>query len=212
MATDIAFAVGVLTLLGKRVPTPLKVFLLALAVADDLGGIIVIAVFYTESLSLEAIGWALLVLLIILVINRGGVRAIGPYVFLGVLFWAAMLKSGIHATIAGVILAMLTPSRPYFSSADYDATMERLQAEYALARADGDHDRMQEALAQMEDLVSGMESPLDRLEHRLAPWTAYLIVPIFSLANAGVAVSGEMLRTAFSSPVTLGVALSLIHI
>ncbi len=210
MATDIAFAVGVLTLLGRRVPAPLKVFLLALAVADDLGGIVVIAVFYTESLSFEALGWAALVLLVILVINRGGVSAIGPYVFLGVLFWAAMLKSGIHATIAGVILAMLTPSRPYYTDEDFDATLERLQTEYALARADGDHDRMQQALAQIEDLASGMESPLDRLEHRLAPWTAFVIVPIFAIANAGVAVSGEMLREAVSSPVTLGVALGLV--
>jgi len=210
MATDIAFAVGVLTLLGRRVPAPLKVFLLALAVADDLGGIIVIAVFYTESLSFEALGWAALVLLVILVINRGGVVAIAPYVFLGVLFWAAMLKSGIHATIAGVILAMLTPSRPYYTDEDFDATLERLQTEYALARADGSHARMQQALAQIEDLVSGMESPLDRLEHRLAPWTAFVVVPIFALANAGVAVSGEMLRSAASSPVTLGVALGLV--
>jgi len=210
MATDIAFAVGVLTLLGRRVPAPLKVFLLALAVADDLGGIIVIAVFYTESLSFEALGWAALVLLVILVINRGGVVAIAPYFFLGVLFWAAMLKSGIHATIAGVILAMLTPSRPYYTDEDFDATLERLQTEYALARADGSHARMQQALAQIEDLVSGMESPLDRLEHRLAPWTAFVVVPIFALANAGVAVSGEMLRSAASSPVTLGVALGLV--
>ncbi len=210
MATDIAFAVGVLTLLGRRAPAPLKVFLLALAVADDLGGIIVIAVFYTESLSLEAIGWAVAVLALILVLNRGGVRAIGVYAFLGVLFWAAMLKSGIHATIAGVILAMLTPSRPYYTDEDFDATLERLRMEYTLARADGDHDRMQQALAQIEDLTAGMESPLDRLEHRLAPWTAFLIVPIFALANAGVAVSGEMLREAFSSPVTLGVAAGLV--
>lgn len=210
MATDIAFAVGVLTLLGKRVPPPLKVFLLALAVADDLGGIIVIAVFYTESLSLEALGWAALLLAVMFVLNRGGVRAIGVYFFLGVLFWAAMLKSGIHATIAGVILAMLTPSRPYYTDDDFDAAMDRLRTEYALARADGDHERMQQALAQMEDLASGMESPLDRLEHRLAPWTAYLIVPIFAIANAGVPVTGEMLRNAASSPVTLGVAFGLV--
>ncbi|MEJ5221141.1 MAG: Na+/H+ antiporter NhaA, partial [Tepidiforma sp.] len=107
MATDIAFAVGVLTLLGKRVPPPLKVFLLALAVADDLGGIIVIAVFYTESLSLEALGWAAALLALMFILNRGGVRAIGVYFFLGVLFWAAMLKSGIHATIAGVMFLII---------------------------------------------------------------------------------------------------------
>lgn len=210
MATDIAFALGVLTLLGRRAPTPLKVFLLALAVADDLGGIVVIAIFYTESLSLEALGWAALLLAVMFVLNRGGVRSIGVYVFLGVLFWAAMLKSGIHATIAGVILAMLTPSKPYYTDEDFDANLDRLQAEYRLARADGDHERMQEALAQIEDLSVGMESPLDRLEHRLAPWSAFLIVPIFAIANAGVEVSGSMLRDAFSSPVTLGVAFGLV--
>ncbi len=210
MATDIAFAVGVLTLLGKRVPPPLKVFLLALAVADDLGGIIVIAVFYTESLSLAALGWAALLLAVMFILNRGGVRTVGVYAFLGILFWAAMLESGIHATIAGVILAMLTPSRPYYSDEDFDAVLDRLRTEYALARADGDHERMQQALAQVEDLASGMESPLDRLEHRLAPWTAYLIVPVFAIANAGVPVTGEMLRNAVSSPVTLGVACGLV--
>jgi NhaA family Na+:H+ antiporter len=210
MATDIAFAVGVLTLLGRRVPAPLKVFLLALAVTDDLGGIIVIAIFYTEALSLEAIGWAIAILALIVLFNRGGVRAIGVYVFLGVLFWAAMLKSGIHPTIAGVILAMLTPTRPHYSDEDFDAILERLRAEYVIARADGDHDRMQQALAQISDLASGRESPLDRLEHRLAPWAAFLIVPIFAVANAGVAISVDMLRDALTSPVTLGVLFGLV--
>jgi len=210
MATDIAFAVGVLSVVGKRVPFSLKVFLLALAVADDLGAIVVIAVFYTEQIALEPSLWALGLLALVIGVNRMGVRSTEIYIALGVLFWAAVLKSGIHATVAGVVLAMLTPSKPYYKEGAFDEAAPELLRRYQEAKAAGDHERAEQALSQLEMLTRGTESPLDRLEHSLAPWSSYVIVPIFALANAGVALSGDMVSNAVSSPVTLGVAMGLV--
>lgn len=210
MATDIAFAVGVLSVIGKRVPFPLKVFLLALAVADDLGAIVVIAVFYTEQIALEPSLWAIGILIAIVAANRAGIRSTEVYFALGICLWAAVLKSGIHATVAGVVLAMLTPSKPYYSDGEFEESAQDLLARYYEARAAGDADRAQQALSQLETLTQGTESPLDRLEHKLAPWSSYVIVPIFALANAGVALSGDMVSNAVNSPVTLGVAMGLV--
>lgn len=210
MATDIAFAVGVLSVVGKRVPFPLKVFLLALAVADDLGAIVVIAVFYTEQIALEPSLWAVAILVAIVVANRAGIRSTEVYLALGICLWAAVLKSGIHATVAGVVLAMLTPSKPYYSDGEFEESAQSLLDRYNQARAAGDEDRAQQALAQLETLTQGTESPLDRLERKLVPWSSYVIVPIFALANAGVALSGDMVSNAVSSPVTLGVAMGLV--
>lgn len=210
MATDIAFAVGVLSVLGRRVPFSLKVFLLALAVADDLGAIVVIAVFYTEQIALEPSLWALGLLALTVAVNRSGVRSTEIYLALGICFWAAVLKSGIHATVAGVVLAMLTPSKPYYAIGEFEEEIPALLERYREAMAAGDHDAAQQMLSQIETLTQGAESPLDRLEHKLAPWSSYVIVPIFALANAGVALSGDMISNAVSSPVTLGVAMGLV--
>lgn len=210
MATDIAFAVGVLSVVGKRVPFSLKVFLLALAVADDLGAIVVIAVFYTEQIAVEPALWAIGLLALVIGVNRMGVRATEIYIALGVLFWVAVLKSGIHATVAGVVLAMLTPSKPYYEEGEFEEAAPELLLRYQEAKAAGDHERAEQALSQLETLTQGTESPLDRLEHKLAPWSSYVIVPIFALANAGVALSGEMVSNAVNSPVTLGVAMGLV--
>jgi NhaA family Na+:H+ antiporter len=210
MATDIAFAVGVLSVLGKRVPFPLKVFLLALAVADDLGAIVVIAVFYTDQIAIEPALWAIGLLVAIIATNRAGVRSTQIYIALGICFWAAVLKSGIHATVAGVVLAMLTPSKPYYEEGEFEESAPELLRRFREARESGDHERAEQALSQLETLTQGTESPLDRLEHKLAPWSSYVIVPIFALANAGVALSGDMVSNAVSSPVTLGVAMGLV--
>jgi len=209
MATDIAFAVGVLALVGPRVPFSLKVFLLALAIADDLGAILIIAVFYTESISLEAIAWAGVLMAAIVAMRAGGVRSTYFYIFAGALFWAAVLKSGIHATVAGVVLAMLTPAKPYFDRRSFDALASSLLERFRTARDLGD-DEMEEAiLERMEQLSRGSESPLDRLEGTLRVWVSYGIVPIFALANAGVVVTSDTLSNAMSSPVTLGVVTGL---
>lgn len=210
MATDIAFAVGVLALLGRRAPFSLKVFLLALAIADDLGAIVVIALFYTDSISIEAIAWAVAVAALIITISRMGVRSVDVYTVLGIAFWLAVFESGIHATIAGVLLAMMTPSRPYLRAGSFDSNADELLQEYRRARAENDDQRAERLLAEFESLARDMESPLDRLEHTLQPWVAYLIVPIFALANAGVALSGDLIKDAATGSVSLGVAAGLV--
>jgi NhaA family Na+:H+ antiporter len=210
MATDIAFAMGVLALLGKRAPLSLKVFLLALAIVDDLGAILVIALFYTESISFEAAMWAIVIGLLIVAASRADIRSVDVYVVLGIVFWVAVYKSGLHATIAGVILAALTPSRPRFDQRQFEANAMDLLVGYRHARDRGERDEAQQLLRQFEELSRDTESPLDRLEHTLHPWVSYLIVPIFALANAGVVLSADLIEGAASSAITFGVALGLV--
>jgi NhaA family Na+:H+ antiporter len=170
-ATDIAFALGVLSLLGNRVPLALKVFLLALAIVDDLGAILIIAVFYTSDLSVTMLAGAGVAAVALLVLNRLKVRAIAPYVLVGIALWVFVLKSGVHATLAGVVLAFAIPmNRP-------------------------------------EGAGEG-SSTLERLEHRLEPWVAYAIMPLFAFANAGVSLKGLSVGT-FLAPLPLGILLGL---
>jgi NhaA family Na+:H+ antiporter len=171
-ATDIACALGVLSLLGSRVPTSLKVFLATLAIVDDLVAVLVIAVFYTAELNLAALGGAGVVTLLLVGLNRMKVARLAPYLLLGAALWWLVLLSGIHATVAGVVLALTIPLRRSKGTPD-DAT-----------------------------------SPLHRLEHGLSPWVAFLIVPVFGFANAGVSFGG-MSAAILLEPVTLGVALGL---
>ncbi len=208
MATDIAFAVAVLALLGKRAPFPLKVFLLALAVADDLGAIAVIAVFYSDGISVEALMYAGLVLAVILVVRQFDVRRLDIYTLLGVLFWVAVLESGIHATIAGVVLAFLTPSRPRQDVEKFRSEADRFLG--AFDRNRGDSDAEQVVLHEFEAAVRRSEAPLERLEHLIHPWVVFAIVPIFALANAGVEVTSAAFEGAIQSPVTYGVMLGLV--
>ena len=171
-ATDIAFALGVLALLGPRVPISLKVFLTALAILDDLGAVVIIALFYTANLDVYALLAALFVLSLLRGLNAFGIRKLTPYLVLGIVLWALMLKSGVHATIAGVLLAFTIPLR--------------------------------ESPGRPEDETS----PLHRLEHALSPWSAFLVLPVFGFANAGVSLSG-VTGHMLLDPVTLGVALGL---
>ena len=176
MATDIAFALGVLALLGDRVPTPLKVFLAALAIADDIGAVLVIAFFYTEKISWIALGIGGLFFVALLAANRAGVRHLLVYAALGLGLWLAFLQSGIHATVAGVLLAVTIPARPRI------ATRAGLESS---------------------------ESPMLRLEHTLIPWNRYVIMPVFALANAGVALGADAARSVVT-PVSLGVICGLV--
>ncbi|MGD9933672.1 MAG: Na+/H+ antiporter NhaA [Dehalococcoidia bacterium] len=208
MATDIAFAVAVLALLGKRAPFPLKVFLLGLAVADDLGAIAVIAVFYSDGLSGEALMYAGLLLAVILALRQFGVQRLDVYVLVGVLFWVAVLESGIHATIAGVLLAFLTPSRPRQGVEKFRSEADLFLSDFDRNR--GDSDAQQAVLHAFEAAVRRSEAPLERLEHLIHPWVVFAIVPIFALANAGVQVTSEAFEGAVSSPVTYGVMLGLL--
>ncbi|HET7738115.1 MAG TPA: Na+/H+ antiporter NhaA, partial [Tepidiformaceae bacterium] len=208
--TDIAFALGVLALLGRRAPFALKVFLLALAITDDLGAIVVIAIFYTESLSPEALAWAAAIIALILASARAGIRATNYYVLIGALFWVAVLESGIHATLAGVVLAFLTPATAPLKGADFEANAKLLLERHAEAKRAGDLDREQVALQELERLSRSFEAPLERLERVLHPWTSFIIVPIFALANAGVVVSSDAVSSAIESPITLGVFFGLV--
>ena len=210
LATDIAFALGVLGLLGRFLPAELRVFLLALAVVDDIGSILVIAIFYTGSLDVEALGWGALVLAGMVAVHRVGIRTIGLYVILGLLFWVAIEKSGIHATIAGVILGLLTPAHPHYSPAGFRPSMETLAGRYEVAAEEDDEPAMSAALVEIEDLAEGSESMLERLERQVHPWSSYLILPVFALANAGIALSGGALSDAFSNSVTYGVIAGLV--
>jgi NhaA family Na+:H+ antiporter len=186
MATDIAFAVGILALLGRRVPIGLKIFLLALAIADDIGAILVIALFYSGAIHLAALGLAALGLIFIYGMNRLAVRSIVAYWIAGAGVWLAMHYSGIHPTIAGVALGLMTPGRAWVAG---ESLVEILLD--AVDRLDGRIDRPHDRSRLVGDLTATARetlSPLERLETALHPWVAFVIMPIFALANAGVAL------------------------
>ncbi len=210
MATDIAFALGALALVGSRVPDQLRVLLLALAIVDDIGAIVVIAVFYTSSLSVLPLVLAVVLLGAIVLLARLHVRAAPLYVTLGLLVWFAVYQSGIHATIAGVALAFVTPANPYFSRAAYVRAARDLVAEFDHAWRKGETDRADALLGEIEEMTEGTESPLDRAERLLRPWSSYLVLPAFALGNAGVGVSLPALGSALANPVTQGVLLGLV--
>jgi Na+:H+ antiporter, NhaA family len=212
MATDIAFALGVLRLLGSRIPPGLAVFLAALAIVDDLGAVIVIALFYTANLVLPYLGWAAAAFVALIALNRSGVRALSPYFAIGVALWYALHHSGIHATLAGVLVALTIPVHTRINAAEFSADMRGLLHEFDQAET-GDllvitSKGQQEAIHAMERESEGVQAPLLRLEHTLHPWVASGIMPLFALANAGVALSGIDLGAGLG--VALGVAAGLL--
>ncbi|MFB3853923.1 MAG: Na+/H+ antiporter NhaA [Vicinamibacterales bacterium] len=210
MATDIAFALGVLGLAGPKVPFSARIFLLALAAVDDIGAILVIAVFYTSQLSLAALGGAALILVVILGMRRAGFLSELAYLPLGVLFWFAMLESGVHATIAGVILGLLAPARPAYGESHFEASMQPLLDSFRETQVDGDTERGEAIIGQMSELVESTEAPVNRLLRFLHPWSSYVVLPVFALANTGVSLSGGEMQQALSSPVFLGVLVGLL--
>jgi len=211
MATDIAFAVGVVSLLGSKVPSGAKLFLLTLAIADDIGAIAVIAIFYTADLNLGYLGLAVGGLVLIWVANRVHIRSLSFYVPLAVVIWFFTLESGIHATLAGVALGFLTPARPMYPADEFDRRARAILDSYPIqtdtpeAREHADH----EALL-LSDISSEAVAPLNRLEHRLEVWSGFVVVPLFALANAGVDFRGVDIVDALTSTVALGVGLGLI--
>jgi NhaA family Na+:H+ antiporter len=209
MATDIAFVLGILTLFGSRVPISLKVFFTALAIADDLGAVLVLALFYSGEISWIALGVGAIFLAALVVLNRGHVRHPLPYALLGVGLWLAFLQSGIHPTIAGVLLALTIPAR---SQVRAEAFMAQCTAALGGLGSEDLHEtgRRQQAAAQtLEVIAERIQTPLQRLERMLNPWVAYLVVPVFALANAGVVLSGNLLE-ALTQPVSLGIILGLL--
>ncbi|MDP9351752.1 MAG: Na+/H+ antiporter NhaA [Chloroflexota bacterium] len=213
MATDIAFALGVLALLGSRAPTSLKVFLTALAIVDDIGAVLVIAFFYTEKVSLAALGAAATFMLALIIINRIGVRSTIVYGLLGLGLWVAFLKSGVHATIAGILLAMTIPARTVVDTEEFLERGRALLDEFDRAGEEGEsiltNSGQQSAVEELESACAAVQSPMQRLEHALHPWVAFVIVPIFALANAGVALTGNVTETV-TQPVVLGVIAGLL--
>ena len=213
MATDIAFALGILALLGDRVPSSLRVFLAALAIADDLGAVLVIAVFYTATVSWAALGGAAATLLVLLAMNRIGVRRPAIYALVGVVLWVFMLASGIHATIAGVLLAFTVPARTRIGEdqflADADASLAAFRAADAPGATVMSSREHQEALHALEMATDAVQAPLQRMEHALHGVVAFAIMPVFALANAGVAL-GSGIVAAFSDPVAIGIMLGLV--
>ncbi|GBC90305.1 MAG: Na+/H+ antiporter NhaA [Fimbriimonadales bacterium] len=212
MATDIAFALGALALLGTRAPTALKVFLTALAIVDDLGAVLVIAIFYTENLKIGFLGYALLVWGLMIGANRLGVRSALAYFLMGLVMWFFMLKSGVHATVAGVLAAMAIPVRSRIDPAHYVRCVReylgRFEKPYTEAQIILDSEQ-QSAVEAIERASLRVQSPLQRLEHQLHYPVAFLIMPIFALANAGVALGGDA-AIQWDSRVIWGVVLGLL--
>jgi NhaA family Na+:H+ antiporter len=186
MATDIAFAVGVLTLLGSRVPPSLRVLLLALAVIDDIGAIIVIAIFYSGGVSSDGLAVIGAGIGGVLLMRAAGVRTPLLYVAPGAVIWAGLLVSGIHPTVAGVLLGLFAPVRPWFGASGFAATT---QAQLETLPAD-DRAALLSSLDHINHARREAVSPVERLIHALHPWVAFVIMPIFALANAGVVLGG----------------------
>ena len=214
MATDIAFAVATMSLLGPRVPRGLKVFLLALAIADDLGAVAVIAVFYTEHVSLPFLAAALLTLCLVYGLNRAGVQAFSVYWVVGGVAWLFTLQSGVHATVAGVALGFLTPStvRDPGDESLLDRgrhLVERLRELVHLGRDEHGSAR-HEAFRELRRMGLDAMSPLDYLMNELTRWVAFVVMPIFALANAGVSLDAISLDDPQTGRVGLAVALGLL--
>ena len=217
MATDIAFALGCLALLGKGVPSGILIFLTALAIVDDLGGILVIALFYTDQLSVSALIEAFILLALSLLMNRLGVRATFPYVLVGLFLWFALLKSGIHATVAGILLAMTIPASTAIRHSEFIRKIEE-QLHYLQGKKEGalfcalelDEAEKQSVIQSLEKACSDAEAPLEHIEHSLHPWVVYLIMPLFAFANAGVKLDLGSLSSAVANPVFIGTIFGLV--
>jgi NhaA family Na+:H+ antiporter len=214
MATDIAFTLGLMAVLGKRVPIALKVFFTALAIADDLGAVLVIALFYSSGIQWAALGAGALILLALIGLNRARVYAPLPYAILGVGLWLAFLQSGVHPTIAGVLLAMTIPSLTTANTTAFLAQATTVLENFERMSMDGTRDHEigspRQAVARtLTTIAQRVESPLQRLERTLHPWTTYAVVPIFALANAGVALEDSIID-ALTSPISMGIVVGLV--
>ena len=212
MATDIAFALGILALLGSRAPLGLRIFVTALAIVDDLLAVLVVAVFYTADLSLPALSTAGVLLAALVLANRVGVRRPLVYALLGVGLWLAVFASGIHATVAGVLLALTIPATTRLDSDAYVDHARDLIAEFEGRTVGGEDASTQEhhaALWDLEDATERAQAPMLRIEHALHPWVAFVIVPLFALANAGVRLDIDVSATV-REPIALGVMIGLI--
>ncbi|MEQ9318659.1 MAG: Na+/H+ antiporter NhaA [Polyangiaceae bacterium] len=208
MATDIAFALGVLALLGDRVPLGLRVFLTALAIVDDIGAVLVIALFYTANLSWVALGLGFVCLVMSVMMNLLGVRNPVPYFLVGTAAWLGFLQSGVHATIAAILMAFTIPARTRIDGGAFITRLERLTLRLKDAGIPADMEmntnEQQHIFEKMNENIDLASAPLQRIEHAIEGMVTFLVLPIFALANAGVSL-GSGLGEAFASPVVLGI-------
>jgi NhaA family Na+:H+ antiporter len=210
MATDIAFALGVLALLGRRVPIALKIFVTALAIVDDIVGVLIIAIFYTSGISFKSLIAALAGVSTSFLANRLGVRRPLVYAVIGIFVWLATLKSGVHATVAGIVLAFTIPAETSLGISEFlKRSQEIFQQIAGISEEQSDARHRQESAAyELERQSERLQTPLSRIEHGLQPWVSLVIMPVFALANAGVHVLGKVVP-ALTSTAGLGVALGL---
>ena len=212
MATDIAFALGIVALLGSRVPSGAKLFLLAVAIADDIGAIAVIAIFYTSDLDAGFLAAAIVGLVVVWVASKVRVRAMWFYVPAALAIWYFTLESGVHATLAGVALGFLTPARPLYPPKEFDERARAILDQYPPngpsekdAQEYADHEGML-----LSEISAESVAPLNRIEHKLVGWSSFVIVPVFALANAGVDFRDISISEALTSDIALGVAFGLV--
>jgi NhaA family Na+:H+ antiporter len=212
MATDIAFSLGVVSLLGKRVPFALKVFLTAFAIIDDIGAVIIIAFFYTSSISVTALIAGGAFFLVLILSNILHVRSPFVYIFFGIGMWIAFLKSGVHPTIAGVLIAFTIPAKARINSAEFLKRSKETLDELDKSLVHGEKVRttgvLNSAIFELEDSSEKVLAPAHRIEHNLHPLVAYFIMPVFAFANAGITVGGDFINSLIH-PVTLGILAGL---
>ncbi|MCB1757082.1 MAG: Na+/H+ antiporter NhaA [Gammaproteobacteria bacterium] len=214
MATDIAFAIGALALLAQRVPKALITFLVALAIVDDLGAVIVIALFYTDTIATGPLTTAAALFVLLLVFNMAGVRKTLPYFIVSVFLWYALLQSGIHATLAGVLGAMSVPAIPKYNPERFSEHVRELMEHFDQSHKPGTsimtNDKLRAVVQTLENGVHSVEAPLQRMEHVWHMPVAYLVIPVFALVNAGIPLEFTSLGQTFGHPVFLGVSLGLV--
>jgi NhaA family Na+:H+ antiporter len=213
MATDIAFAISALVLLGNRVPHALVTFLVALAIVDDLGAVVVIALFYTDEIHILPLALAGVSFLIMVSFNRFGIRSILAYFLVGLGMWFFMLESGVHATIAGVIAAMAIPSKPKFAPIDFSHVTRNQLDEYDNYPVTTDHimhEQQKAVVLNIKDRIDAINSPSSKLEHDLHLPVSLIVIPLFALANAGISIDVSSITDTIIKPVSLGIILGLI--
>lgn len=214
MATDIAFVLGALTVLGSRVPYSLQVLLTALAIVDDIGAVLVIAMFYTPSLSVTNLGYAALLLLLLVAFNLLGYRRKTLYLIVGAFVWWQIYLSGVHSTVAGILVALTIPTRSRFATLTFvDKSKELLSTfsdadnrEYTLYT----NEQHQCAVRSLERLCKDVQTPSHRMEYLLHPWVVYFVVPLFALANAGITLDWKILSALTQTPIAPGIIIGLV--
>ncbi len=214
MATDIAFALGTLALLGNRIPKNLLTFLVALAIVDDLGAVLVIALFYTETISIPALIIVVVTLGLLLALNLGGIRRTLPYIIFGVILWIAMLKSGVHATLAGIFLAFTIPMRPKYDPERFLSHINEMITKIKLAyQREGNiliNDELRSRVRALGEGVELVQAPAQALERKMHLPSAYIIIPVFALANAGIVIDWSSISTVVTHPVAMGITGGLV--